>query len=177
MARADAGVRGASVYSLLRRASAKPLVPRGVLHGGVGGHPRAVCAECGGHGGGGGQRTVDAEGDVSVRLLSAGAGGGAGHGAGSDAEGEARYIWRGRGAGVVLRGDLDGGADAGGELGSVEVGQVSEFGVVAVGADAAGDLPSVNGFLFPAGLCGEAAADAALLLGGSGGGGVRRAAI
>lgn len=75
---------------------------------------------------------------------------------------------------MVLYRHLDGGSDAGGELGRLEAGKVYEPGSAAAGADAAGDLHSVDGVLLPAGRCGEAAEDTAVLHRSSGGGGMKK---
>src|SRR5271165_2989528 len=173
MAGTDAGLRRATVYSLLRCLAAESAISRGVLYGDVDRHIGAVYVERAGHGNCVGDWRVDAEADVSVSVLSAGAGGGAGDGARPDTTGQARLLWRGRGAGVVLHRDLDGCADAGSELGGMATGEVHGTGSAAAGANKAGNLPVLDGVLLPAWLCLEAAADKAVLLGRGGGGGVK----
>src|SRR5664279_1655726 len=137
-------------------------------------HHRTVRTEFLRHGAGGGQRSVDAEADVSVRLLSAGAGGGAGDGARLDAAGEARHVRRRRRTSVVLCGYLDCGSDTGNQLGGMANGQVSGAGAASAGTHAASDLRALDGVFLSAWICFEAAAHATVLHGNGCGWGVRK---
>lgn len=74
---------------------------------------------------------------------------------------------------MVLCGDLDGGADTGGELGRVAVGEVYESGSAAAGADSAGDLFVIDRVLLFVGICREVAEDSEVLLGGGSGGSLK----
>ncbi len=70
---------------------------------------------------------------------------------------------------LVLRGHLDGGADAGHQLGRLAAGQVHGFAAAAAGACAIERVPDLDGGIFPAGLLSKAAAYPAALRRGGGG--------
>src|ERR1019366_231056 len=90
-----------------------------IKHGGVDRHHRALRAEFHWADRGFYQRPLAAARSLPLRLLSIGAGGGSGDALRLDTARQTRHRGRGRRAGMVLRRDLDRGADPGHQLGRV----------------------------------------------------------